>query len=34
MDDLQARGYVRRAQDPADGRAKLIQLTPKERATS
>lgn len=27
IDDLQNRGYVRRVQDPADGRAKLIQLT-------
>lgn len=29
IDDLQARGYVRRAPDPGDGRAKLIQLTTK-----
>ncbi len=29
IDDLQARGYVKRVPDPVDGRAKLIQLTPK-----
>jgi DNA-binding MarR family transcriptional regulator len=29
IDDLQNRGYVRRVADPADGRAKLIQLTRK-----
>jgi DNA-binding MarR family transcriptional regulator len=29
IDDLENRGYVRRVADPADGRAKLIQLTRK-----
>jgi len=29
IDDLQSRGYVKRVPDPADGRAKLIQLTPR-----
>jgi DNA-binding MarR family transcriptional regulator len=29
VDDLVARGYVERVPDPADGRAKLICLTPK-----
>ena len=29
IDDLEDRGYVRRVADPADGRAKLIQLTRK-----
>jgi DNA-binding MarR family transcriptional regulator len=27
VDDLVSRGYVRRAPDPADARAKLVQLT-------
>jgi DNA-binding MarR family transcriptional regulator len=31
IDDLQNRGYVKRVPDPADGRAKLIQLTAKGR---
>lgn len=31
IDELQVRGYVKRAPDPRDGRAKLIRLTPKGR---
>jgi DNA-binding MarR family transcriptional regulator len=27
VDDLEARGYVRRVSDPSDGRAKLVRLT-------
>jgi len=27
VDDLEARGYVRRVSDPAEGRAKLVRLT-------
>ena len=31
VDDLEARGYVRRVPDPEDGRAKLVRLTARGR---
>ena len=31
VDDLEARGYVRRVADPADARAKLVRLTAEGR---
>ena len=31
VDDLEARGYVRRVPDPADARAKLVRLTARGR---
>jgi DNA-binding MarR family transcriptional regulator len=31
VDDLEARGYVRRVDDPADARAKLVRLTAEGR---
>jgi DNA-binding MarR family transcriptional regulator len=31
VDDLEGRGYVRRVQDPADGRAKVVRLTARGR---
>ena len=32
VDDLEALGYVRRAPDPRDARAKVVRLTPRGRA--
>jgi DNA-binding MarR family transcriptional regulator len=34
VDDLQRLGYVERLPDPADGRAKLVRLTPRGAATA
>jgi DNA-binding MarR family transcriptional regulator len=31
VDDLESRGYVRRVDDPTDGRAKVVRLTARGR---
>lgn len=34
VEQLEAAGYVRRVPDPTDGRARLVQLTPRARAVA